>query len=65
VHPVVVGGGLLPVLPDAHVPVGRLAGQGALLVHEGNAVVVRNQLAGGALHPLTAFLKWHGNPGRT
>lgn len=61
VHPVVVGGGLLPILADAHVPVGRLARQLRLLVHEGDAVLVGDQLAGGALHPLAALLREETN----
>lgn len=56
-HPMMMGGGLLTVLPYAHIPIGGLTGQGALLVDERYAVVVGNQLAGGALHPLAAFLE--------
>lgn len=56
-HPVMMGGCLLAILTDAHIPIRWLAGQLSLLVHQWNAVMVRHQLAGRALHTLSTFLQ--------
>lgn len=56
-HPVVMSGRLLAVLAHAHIAERWLAGHRGALHHDGQAAGVHDDLAGGAFHPGSVFLR--------